>query len=194
MFTAFPFEDFSLVFFYFWIDFLKLSQFFSDFCIFFRRCILLFSAVRTNFTNQSLTNNKLKCWGEQIGFNPHIHEPRKWIQNRIGMECCKDQMSGQGSIDRNLCGFFRSGFSYENNIRILPENRFEACFIIIAFIIIDLWLLKSCNFIFYWVFKSDDFFCSVVEFFEDCIKCGCFTRSCWSGNNDNSVRFLKLMF
>ncbi len=47
-------------------------------------------------------------------------------------------MSGQGSIDRDLCGFFGSGFPNENDIRILPENSFKSRFVVVAFIVVDL--------------------------------------------------------
>gem|GEM_PF-5287229 len=95
------------------------------------------------------------------------------------------KMSGKRCIYSYGCSLLGSGFSDEDDVGILSENSFEACFVIIAFVIIDLRLLKTGNFILYRILESDNLFCSIIKFFECGVeRCG-FSRSGWTCDNDN---------
>lgn len=108
------------------------------------------------------------------------------------MECGENEVSGQGCIYGDGCGLFGSGFSDEDDVRILSEDGFEAELVGIAFFIIDLRLLETCDFVFDWIFKGDDLFGAIVEFFEGRVEgCG-FSRSGWTCDNNDSCRLFDI--
>ena len=166
----------------------------ANLAVLFRASLLEFGAVRAEFTNKSLTNDELKCWCKEEWLDLHIHQSRKWIECRIGMKRREYKMSGKRCIYSYGCSLLGSGFSDEDDVGVLSENSFEAEFVGVAFFIIDLRLLETWDFVFNWIFKSDDFFWTIVEFFEGRIESCCFS---WSGrtcDNDDSCCFTDTGF
>jgi hypothetical protein len=102
-------------------------------------------------------------------------------------------MSCQCSIDADLCGFQRPGFSHKDDIRIVSENGFHTDFVCISLSVVDLRLLDAGNLILDRIFQGNDLLFPIIEIAEDRIECRRLSASCGSGKDDDAGIFLQML-
>src|SRR5208337_2844220 len=82
-------------------------------------------------------------------------------------------MTGEGSLYGYLGCFKVPGFSYHNDVRVLPDNVPERIRKIQTYLRLDLYLVDSLELVFYRIFNSDDLFIRGVYLVQGAVKrCG----------------------
>src|SRR3989344_2224775 len=102
-------------------------------------------AIRTDFTNQPLTNRQIDCRGDEVRLNPQIEEPRQGGRSAVGVQGRENQMTGQGGIDRDAGRFRVADLPDHDDIRVLPQYRAQSVGKVQSGPRVDLNLLNSAD-------------------------------------------------
>ena len=82
------------------------------------------------------------------------------------MQGRKDQVTRQGSIDRNLGSLEVTRFTHQDYFRIVSQTGFEALGIVVSLSVVDLRLLDTCDGVLDRILERDDLPLAVIEVVE----------------------------
>src|SRR5215469_14316439 len=76
--------------------------------------------------HQSLCQNAVQSGDKVIGFDAHVQEATYNVDDVVGMDSGEHQMSGQGSIDSDLCRLHVADFADHDLVGIVPQDRSQS--------------------------------------------------------------------
>src|SRR5208337_1251306 len=103
------------------------------------------------------------------------------------MQRREDKMSGQGRFDGYIGSLLVTNFTYQQNVRILSNQRAQCIREGHANLRFYLDLVYSVYLVFDRIFDRDNLARNRIELFQNAVQSRCLARPGWSGDQDHPV-------
>src|SRR6266576_1868269 len=86
----------------------------------------------------------------------HVHKAGDRLGRAVGMQCRKNQVSGQCRFNCNFCRFEVSNFTYQNDVGVLPQECAQRGREIQADLLLHLYLVNTLKLELDWILGGHD--------------------------------------
>ena len=139
------------------------------------------------FAAKALGHDGAHGAGDEKGFDPDVDETGDGARGVVGVEGGKYQVAGEGRIDRNARGLEIADLTNHDDVRSLTQDGAEGAGEGHADVGFDMDLVDPGHDIFDRVLDRDDLTALVVDLRKAGVKCGGFTRSGGTGDEDDAI-------
>ena len=131
-------------------------------------------ASRADPAHEPLGEHPLHGRGQQVRFNPHVHEARDGARGIVGVQGAQHQMAGERSLDGDLGRLEIADFTDHHDIRILSEKSAQGPGERQARRQVDRYLHDAIKFVFDRVLDRDEFCVDGIQDLQAAIEGGGF--------------------
>ena len=143
-----------------------------------------------NPAGQALGNAANQRRGNEIRFNPHFQQAGHGADAVIGMQGRKDQVAGLGGAHCNLRSLEIADLPDEDNVRVVAQDRAQACGKGQADLVANLDLDGAFELVFDGIFEGDDLSVFVISLRQSRVEGSCFAATGRAGEEDKTLRKL----
>ena len=158
-----------------------------------RICIIRLDTVRTEASDEPLGDDDIEARGEDIVRYSHIHKALDRLSGTLGMEGREDEMARHSGLHRDRRRLEISDFTDHDDIWVLTEEGLQSGRVGIVFLLFDLTLDDTREFILDRIFESYDLTFWSIEGREHRVEGRRLTTSRWTCHDDGSIFFLHTL-
>ena len=148
-------------------------------------------AVAAQGAHEALRGDAVQGRGQQVVFRAHVEQARDRAGRVVGVQGRKDQMAGQGRLDRDLGGLDVADLADHHDVGVLAQDRPQDIGEGKADAGLDLDLIDSVQLIFDRVLDGQDLLVRTIQSDQGGIERRCLAASGRAGDQDDAVRQLE---